>query len=237
MTDDVIDHVTRGLTLLADEAEPAPIDTHDVITRAIRTRSRRTTVAIAFGTAVVVGALAVALGVATREHKPPAVAPPTSTNGFPVPGTEMVEPATDAERAARANRLQADLVDAFGRVLSDDWEHSTFAFTCDLHGCWAEGDIKNDAGSVKLFVHVNGDFGLSACWAPNCAKQRLDDGSLAYVSDNEMDTIDGKRRIMGVGAMRADGTTSSITVEWPPDRPTKPLTEDQWLEFATAFTY
>jgi hypothetical protein len=58
MTDDV----TRGLTMLADETEPAPIDSYDVITRArTRTRNRRATVTTALATLAVVGSLAVTL--------------------------------------------------------------------------------------------------------------------------------------------------------------------------------
>jgi hypothetical protein len=230
------DPVTHGLALLADEAEPAPIDSHDVITRAIRTRNRRTTVAIAFGTAIVVGALAVTLGVTTREHAPTAIAPPTATSGFPMPGTEVLKPATASERVARAQRLQSDLTDTFVTVLPADWQHSTFAFTCDPYGCWAEGDIKNGEGTVTLFFHVGGDFGMNTCYAPNCVKQRLDDGTLASISNYEIDPA-RKTAGLGVSSVQADGTAFSLSAQWPSDRPTKPLTEGRWLEFATAFTY
>jgi hypothetical protein len=252
MTDDV----TRGLSLLADEAEPAPIDVDDVITRAVRTRHRRVTVAVAFGTAVVVGALAVTLGVTTREPPPTAIAPsptasptastaassdaappPSATSGFPVPGTEVPRPATDAERADRARRLQGYVVDTVERVLGSDWKHSTYQFSCDQFGCWAEGEVRDGDGPVTLNVHVSGDFTVYSCYAPECRRQRLDDGSLASITHLDAVFGDSGKKGVVLGFLRADGTSVNMTAEWPANRPSTPLTDDEWFGFGSAFTY
>jgi hypothetical protein len=257
MTDDV----TRGLALLADEAEPAPIDTHAVVALArARTRSRRAVVASTVVTLAAVGALAVTVS-AIKDSPPPGGGdttptititeptpteqtteqPPTSTltggagpdkGQGPVLGTEVAQPATPAERKARAKRLQGELIDAFDRILGQGWNHSRFAFACDTYGCWAQGDIVDSAGPLRLFVYVSGDYSLSSCLGPDCDKKIMDDGTLVALN-----TGGGSGAQASVSSVRTDGTSVSIHAEWAKTRTTPPLTDDQWREFGNAVTY
>lgn len=253
MTDDV----TRGLELLADEAEPAPIDTHAVVAMArARRNSRRAVAASAFVTVAAVGALAVTVG-AVKEPTASAPDDPTTTvtvteqvtpsttstpseaadpdraKDGPVLGTEVEQPASPEERTERAKRLQGELVDAFDRILPQDWDHSAFAFACDSYGCWAQGDIVDGVGPLKLFVHVSGDYGLASCSGAGCSKEILDDGTLVALSNG---SESGQPQFQ-VSSVRTDGTAMSLLAEWKKGRATPPLTEDQWRDFGNVLTY
>lgn len=245
MTDDV----TRGLAMLADEADPAPIDTHAVVALAkARTRGRRAVAASAIITVASVGALTVAVGAVnepttlggttttvTETVERPATSVP-GTGEFipldprgPVLGTEAREPASPAEQAQRAQRLQGELIDAFGRILPD-WDHSVFEFACDDRGCWAMGDIIDGGTPVRLFVYVHGEKSLD-CSGTNCQKELLDDGTLVGIWRRDTD------RVAGVNSVQHDGTSLSILMEWQKPRTESPLTDDQLRRFATVLTF
>lgn len=250
MTDDI----TRGLGLLADDAEPAPIDTHALAALArARTNSRRAVVASACVTLAAIGALAVAVG--SVKEPPPLGADNTTTTATstsaptespaedtdptggrgPVFGTEVEQPASKAERTERAQRLQRELTDAFGQILPDAWTYSAFRFACDPDGCWARGDIVDDVdntGPIKLSVHVSGDYGLASCTGADCTKKVLEDGTLVAFSTREYDG----RVHASMGSVRPDGTSVSISADWAAGT-TPPLTDDQWRAFGNLLTY
>ena len=78
MTDD---DCTRGLDLLADEAEPAAVDCYDVIAKAkARTRNRRATMPTALATVTVAGAMIATIGLADPASGPPVGGRPTITS-------------------------------------------------------------------------------------------------------------------------------------------------------------
>ncbi|OLF10068.1 hypothetical protein BLA60_16540 [Actinophytocola xinjiangensis] len=249
MTEDV----TRGLSLLADEAEPAPIDSHAVVALArARTGRRRAVIASASVTLATVAVLALTV---TALRSPTVATPaPTTTatetatetvtvTGSPAPdavngtqrgpaiGTEVRMPATPEERAARATRLQQELRAAFDRVLPEGWEYSTFKFACDPYGCWARGSIVDDAEPVDLMVHVSGDYSVSQCYGDTCTKKVMPDGTLVA-----LDTAMAEPRSLGVDSVRPDGTSFSIYATWKKDRDGT-LTDEQWRALGSAVTY
>jgi hypothetical protein len=234
MTDDV----TRGLGLLADEAEPAPVDTDAVIAAAAALSRNRAILTTALVTLIVLCALVVTLGAVTA---PARTADRPKASHPPVLGTELARRATADEQSERAARLHAMAVRAFDRFLPRGWTPSTFDFTCDQLGCWAEGEIKDDAGPVSVSVYVGGDYGTSSCFRPECTRRLLRDGTLVSLQKFE-DTdsaMPGSVPVMRVnlGAVRPDGTSLGLSVDWPLSRTAPVLTDDQWRRFATAFTY
>lgn len=251
MTDDI----TRGLTALADEARPAPIDSHTVIQLAhAHTRAKRAILTAAFATLVAIGSLTVAIGALHQpEDRNPAAPPSTtassspttsSTDGSPTttsPEDGIRQPATPEENAVRKPRLQADIVAAFDRIFPAGWDHSTFGFGCDQTGCWTDGDIIDEIGNFNIHVYVGKEFGQTPCMAPSCVRnETLPDGTeVSFFKNTDETPIQGmapmERR--GFSALRPDGTDIHFTAEWPTSREAPSVTDDEWIEFATVFTY
>jgi hypothetical protein len=231
MTDDI----TRGLGLLADEAEPATIDTQRVITRArARTRNRRASLATAFATVALVGALVVAMG--------------------PLKGTsDQAASITDTTLEGRLNRL---LTEALPGLIPAGWslvpkpeaEEPQLEFVClsdNTNGCNASATYDDGAGDLDMGIHVDriprafkhnqcGDEYCDAWAAP--VRQTLPDGTKTQVltSSEKLAPYDGESLL----AFRPDGTMVSVYFRWPQGtRSEPPLTTDQMLEFATVFSY
>lgn len=229
MTEDV----TYALRLLADDADPNPIDSRLVVAVAkARTRSRRAVAASAVVTLGAVGALAMAV---TSLTEPPVTTTPGDRLG-PVVRTE-VTPATPDERAAREERLQGELNAAFERVLPEGWTHGRFPFTCDPTGCLAQDDLVDDDGPFRLYVYVSGDFRQTPCREPDCDETVLDDGTV--IALNVVNRISQRPNFSSVqiSAMRRDGTSVSINAEWRVDRSTPSMSDDRWRELGSALTY
>jgi hypothetical protein len=228
MTEDV----TYALRLLADEADPNPIDTRLVIALAkARTKSRRAIAASAIVTLGAVGALAMTV---TALNEPPPTTPGDRLG--PVVRTE-VTPATPDERAAREERLQGELTVAFERILPQGWTHGRFPFTCDPTGCLAQDDIVDDAGTFRLSVYVSGDFRETPCREPDCEQTVLDDGTVIALNvGNEVSQRPNFSSVQ-ISAMRRDGTSISINAEWRVDRSAPSMSADRWRGFGSALTY
>jgi hypothetical protein len=257
MTDDI----TRGLAALADEAQPAPIDSHTVVQLAhAHTRARRAVLTAAFATLVAIGALTVAIGSWQRPGATtPATPQTTSQTTSQSPPTTRDTPTTErppdspptapevrdtpsaAENAERKARLQPEMVAAFDRILPDGWQHSAFGFGCDQTGCFAEGDVIDGAGTtLSFFVYVSDRLGTAECYAPTCVRAEvLDDGTAVQLSKGEFDGLANgvKEATVGIDAQRPDGTLVSMSVRWSADKPTPALTDEQWMEFGKALTY
>jgi hypothetical protein len=252
MTDDI----TRGLAALADEAQPAPVDSHTVVQLAhAHSRARRAVYTAAFATLVAVGALTVAIGSwQDPAATTPATSQPTSESPAPtaseVPATrdpnspptapEVRDTPTAEENAERKARLQPEMIAAFDRILPDGWEHSAFGFGCDQTGCFSEGDVIDDAGTtLSFFVYVSDSLGTTECYQPECVRAEvLDDGTAVQLTKGGFDGLaDGERLgTVGVDAQRPDGTMVSISVRWPANK-APALTDDQWIQFGKALTY
>jgi hypothetical protein len=253
MTDDI----TRGLALLADEAEPAPIDSRDVITRArTRTRNRRATAA-AFVTVALVGTLAVTVSKAGPSE--------------PV--------ATAAE--SREDRLTRLLVGAMADLVPSDWTPDTtvpsdgppLTFRCDVDGggeliaepasggetrisvgptspkgCFAHAAYNDGVGTMQFSFLVH-KFDLDfddACGEAPCTvwegqvREELPDGTKVRATTLTEDSLSqaGVRDIQDVFAERPDGTQVSMSVVWPHgQRSQPPFTAEQLIQFATRFTF
>ena len=231
MTDDI----TRGLGLLADEAEPATIDTQRVITRArTRTRNRRASLATAFATVALVGALVVAMG--------------------PLKGTsDQAASITDTTLEGRLNRL---LTEALPNVIPAGWSlvpkpeaaEPQLEFVCldtNTNGCSTGATYNDGVGDLDMGIHVDkiprsfehnqcGDEYCTAWAAP--VRQTLPDGTSTQVMaySEKMVSRDGESLL----AVRPDGTMVSVSLSWPQGKRSEPaLTMDELLKFATVFSY
>jgi hypothetical protein len=234
MTDDV----TRGLDLLADEARAPVVDTDAVIASATALSRNRAILTTALVTLVVLCALVVAVGAA--KAPPPTADRPKATHA-PVIGTESGRPATREEQDRRRKRLHDMAAGAFDRILPDGWRTSTFDFACEPTHCWAEGEMRDDAGPVTMSVDLSGDYAGGSCFQPACNRRLLDDGTLVSLSKHEETDSDMPGDVptmyLTVRAARPDGTSLDISARWPLSRTAPVLTDDQWRAFATAFTY
>jgi hypothetical protein len=247
MTDDV----SHGLALLADEAEPAPIDSHDVITRArTRTRDRRTTATV-FAAVVALSALAVTLQ-GDRADTPPA---------------------KQNERASV--RLTAQLTAALPDLIPADWEtrprtptetRQPQTFYCYSDGPWITASViavpgpgdaldpmtetsprvdlcgaqswyRDVEGEIELHVEVDPGktWFFDPCVAPQCEEHVLPDGTRWRMSPNS--GVSQYSGLQQIESLRPDGTHIQVFVTWQNNRATPPLTVDELLAFTDRFDY
>jgi hypothetical protein len=225
MTDDV----SRGLALLAAEAEPAPIDSYAVIDQAhTRTRNRRS-MAAAFVTVAAVGAIAATLG------------PFSSGDDTP------------------AEQLTRQLSAAVPTVIPDRWKPAKTppmlrnqplprTFRCTVPPgsvdegagfafdkiCFAEAYYRDSQGTIVLGISVTlpdqGPIEVE-CFS-SCDERVLPDGTRAQINPNNTD----QERVQTLNASRPDNTLITITLSWNDNRTTPPLTDDELVRFATVFS-
>lgn len=218
MTDDV----TRGLTMLADEAEPAPIDSSDVITRArTRTRDRRATLATAFATLAVVASLAVSLN-----------QPPRSTDAAsadPPPG----------------ERLTTQLKEALPNVIPSRWTpessavpefHCPFSITVTYDittgPCSIQALYTDSAGQIDLRVDVvrSSDTEVDCS---GCDSQTLPDGTRTF-TEGFAATPETGHGYQWMRVVRPNGTRISVGITYVIG--STPLNTDELATWATVFT-
>jgi hypothetical protein len=218
MTDDV----TRGLTMLADEAVPAPIDSSDVITRArARTRNRSATLATAFATLAVVGSLAVTLNPSPRSTD--------AATADPTPG----------------ERLTTQLAEALPNVIPSRWTPLSSAapeFHCPLNitvpddmttgPCSIQALYTDSAGRIDLRVDVvHSSDTKVAC--SGCDSQTLLDGTRTFteVFSATQETGHGYQWLRVV---RPNGTRISVGITYVIG--STPLNTDELAKWATVFS-
>lgn len=224
--------MTRGLGLLADEVAAAPIDTEAVIATAAARIRNRAVLTAALATIVLVSALVLTLGAAKPDRVPVATPEPSTTSTAGLPS------ASPEEQAVRAARLQQSITSAFGRILPAGWRHSTFDWGCDYFHCWALGDVIDDVGTISMGLSASGSDPTVMCRVPDCTTKVLDDGTSVAFSKYETTGLQNEPQTRySVSALRPDGRAIGIDAWWPRDRQAPALTDEQWLEFATAFTY
>jgi len=260
MTEDV----TRGLALLAEEAEPAPVDSHDVITRARALSRRRRSMATAFAAVVAIGAAAVTL---QADH---------STN------------APAAQNDAHSQRLTAQLAAALPELIPDRWQaipappggkygpSNIFSCAQETQGtvvestpedpktvveppqdpepdpgpasyipeCYAQSWYRDDKSDIQLNIEI-GDHGMwSPCATPGspdfaypCREMTLPDGTQFWA---DLDEAEGapERACQRSSALRPDGTQIRVSLCWSVDidRP-GPMKVEELAKFAEAFNY
>jgi hypothetical protein len=232
----MIDDVTRGLSLLADEADAAPIDTDAVIATATARTRNRAILATAFVTVFLVSALVLTLG-AVKPDSPQVAEKPIMGLGAPALPTVLADAPTEDDLARRRTELHDQIVVAFERILPDDWTPSTFGFDCNEYHCWAEGEIRDDTGPVYLRFSVSQSFNMGSCYRHDCTKTLLADGTLVAFRDvGENDVAGVPMRYSSLNAVRPDSTTVDMTIQWSIERTAPVLPNDQWQRFATAFT-
>lgn len=221
--------LSNGLAQLADDAEPAPIDTYDVIAKAkARTRNRRASAAAAFGTVAVVGALAITLGLPNADKDGIRVGgPPTSTADCPngvcqLPGPPA-PPAAQGEIFDEQLAAAIDTLIPAGFTLERDPASTetplAFVGTSGQSGpvYTAQAWLLDAQGPASLTVyvlkkpagtpleHANGQiFGPCQQGEPNCEIRTLQDGTQATAQANARPP--GLQLSSTMSAQRPDGT-------------------------------
>ncbi|HEX6353685.1 hypothetical protein [Actinophytocola sp.] len=247
MTDDI----AQGLALLADEADPAPIDSHAVIARArARTRNRRTTAA-AFLAVVAIGGLAV-------------------TSNADRPSNEVAE-----QPELPSQRLTAQLTAALPDVIPAGWEAKPappydgttrypepLVFACSLEAppqpiefpdsrptmgpsgppsdsCSAMGYYQDAEGALLVYLTVKDikTWPFDSCvGAPDCDEWTLSDGT-RVLTDADTAGVASPGHLQQIHALRPDNTQIELAVTWQDGRTSPPLTLEELVKWATAFDY
>lgn len=230
----MIDYVTRGLAMLADEAEPAPIDSHEVIARArARTRTRRAVTAAAVATVAVVSSLVMTVGSPGAPNKPATTTSVTPPESLP---DELDRLLTEA--------LPDTIPSRWTQVAEPTAQDPPLTFLCLGNGCVAHATYNDGIGDIIVLFKVHGtewdwdtgcDPGYCTQWAAP-VRQDLPDGTRTQVSTyTEKPT---SRDIQELLAARPDGTQVNVSVIWPQgQRSEPPLTAAEMLKFAPVFTY
>ncbi|MFI7675433.1 hypothetical protein [Actinophytocola sp. NPDC049390] len=235
MTDDI----TRGLTLLADEVPPAPVDTVVEKARA-RTRNRRAAAASALAV-IAAGTLAISFGSDVRAR--------------------VAEPSAD-----RAERLTQQMAEIRGDVTPVGWRllpagtpgpldaelagGTPFSFACRTGRepvCQAIGQYAHGEDRLSVAIQVFSGNGISTM-GKDTEIMTLPDGTRAAVYSPEHmimvtygDVLRADpaaylpRRAQLLSALRPGRTGVLVNVAYTGAEP--PFTDAQLLTFATAFTY
>jgi hypothetical protein len=235
MTDDI----TRGLSLLAGEVAPAPVDTGAVIGKArARARNRRASAATALAVAATV-TLVISL---TDRHMS---APP----------------------ADRAERLTQELTEVQDDVAPANWRllpagtpgpldaslagAKPLSFACRGYGdplCQAVGHFQRGEDRLSVAVQVAGTGGPMIDGS-DAEVVALPDGTSAIAATTgstfmigfldvlSMDEAYPALRTQLLSARRPDGTSVIVNVAYTGHESEPPFTHEQLLRFATAFTY
>jgi hypothetical protein len=231
MTEDV----SRGLALLADEAEPAPIDSHDVIIRA-RARTRRSrSLAAVFAAVVMIGASAVT-----------------------IQADQWTEHTAVQRQEDHAKKLTAQLAAALPGLIPAQWEvrpapkdDNDFpppnTFVCGHPGngpeygwvvfCDAPMWYRDAVGDIDVSVGVSNfhEFGYISWPESVPEKWTLPDGTQVR-TDLDTGGMLPWGHEQSVEALRPDGTLISVRVRWKGDRPL-PMTIAEMTKFMDKFNY
>jgi hypothetical protein len=223
--------VPAGLAQLAEEADPAPIDTHDVIAKArTRTRNRRASTAAAFGTVALVGATAFTLGFPNADKGDTRVGTPTSAANEDCPpgsGSKCTSPPVDDDHSAALDSQLAAALDSLtpagftfekdpfktGETLkftgapnaSGTMVYSASAWLRDSQGpsAFTIYVLKRPAGTP--LGHADGQFfGPCTAGESHCEVRTLDDGTQATARENAQPPA--LQLASTLSAQRPDGT-------------------------------
>ncbi|GAB1508916.1 hypothetical protein [Actinophytocola sp. KF-1] len=243
MTDDI----TRGLSLLADEVAPAPVDGVAETARA-RTRNRRAGAATALAV-VVAGTLAVSLG---RDE-----------------GVRVSDPPTE-----RAARLTAELAEIEGEIALPGWERlpagtpgpldvslaggKPFSFACRdaeegdeplpiVAVCQAVAQYERGDDRLSVAVQVFTADGLAVKAAPGEVVALAGGGKAVVRPTGHMLTV-GHRDVLRRNEEAYPAAGTQLMTAWRPRHTgiivnvaytgtEPPFTDEQLLAFATAFTW
>jgi hypothetical protein len=258
MTEDV----TRGLALLADEAESAPIDSHDVITRARALSRRRRSMATAFAAVVAIGAAAVTLQ-ADQSRDAPATQPEPPSKRLTaqlaaalpelIPDRWATRPAPPNPPTATNPSPNTFLCDSEAPTSqtqhlppetprtgpSGTWEANPSdtwgAGPSDL--CYAMSWYQDTEGDIELELEINDDgaWFFNPCTEPVCNEWALPDGTRVRM-DLDDAGVSPVGHLQQLEALRPDGTHLQVFLHWDNDRP-GPMTVDELVKFADKFDY
>jgi hypothetical protein len=242
MTEDV----THGLTLLADEAEPAPVDTYAVIAKA-RTRNRnRRTMATAFASVVAIGVLATTLSTdrwtdtATAQElrsarltaQWAAMQPELLPAGWtPEEVSPNVRPRPGMFKCGDEPPLKFEMQPG-------DTEPPAIIEIQTPQGMCSTGNwYQDEEGVVVLQLIISAELAWPAdpCAAPECEESTLADGTRVWVRP---DTASAAGPLQLMDAFRPDGTHVKVSVHWrSEERSTPPMTRDELVKLADVFSY
>lgn len=260
MTDLELHH---GLGLLADEAEPAPVDVYDVITKAkARTRNGRATVATALATATVAGAMIATIGFSGSSSGPVVGSPPlyTSTTSISTAPKPIFDERSDhltqvlAEAWPTIAPAGVTVEDSSVPVSGSDLSALEFGGTPvePRNVMYEARAMLSDAqGSTEFSIQVWPPGDVAGEFAPctsnadvSCEYRQLEDGTRANASIDLKPSATANPT-MEADILRPDGTriwvyesnTDQHTLEQGLTRPTTFFTAEELIPFGMLFTY
>ena len=104
-----------------------------------------------------------------------------------------------------------------------------------VESCWAAVYYQDATGVIAFKFSVAPVEVFEINCAAGCAEKTLSDGTETRVSQEFVEQIAEYEHT--VAATRQDGTHIWVQVYWKEPRPNTPLTDDELLKFATAFTF
>ncbi|TWP48019.1 hypothetical protein FKR81_30615 [Lentzea tibetensis] len=248
-------HLTHGLQQLADEVEPRPVDVTAVIAIAkARTKARRSTAAAGLGTVAIVGAMAAVMSTVAPSQPPP---PATSSSASSTPAQPPAPGPDDRSRKLDEQFATAHLIPSQYTVEPNP-QHGPVALVFSgsqgpkEKNYTAGALLKNAQGQATIQVwvlknppgtplgHYHGQvFGPCQDGDKNCVRHTLPDGTVATTQVNARPPAITLSSTLT--AQRPDGTYIQVITNVrdgdPPDMPVPPLTAEELIAFATAFTY
>jgi hypothetical protein len=216
----------NGLSLLADEAEPAAIDVFDVIGQAkTRTRNRRATMATALATVTVAGAMIATIGLSDSSsgtnHAGSRTSPATKTSTSPAP--EMIPDQKSRNLTQQLAEIWSTIVPAGVTVEASPEARDLAALEfgglrIDANQSWYKAHAKlSDAQGTTLFdieVWPAGITNFVPCAGdPDCTYHQLGDDYQANLRSETARALVTATATTEADIMRPDGTRIHVREE------------------------
>jgi hypothetical protein len=163
----------------------------------------------------------------------------------------------------RADRINQQLADVLAKAIPAGWtrddsgaepDEPPFTFGCGestypatkehprqttAEDCWTYGYYQDGAGKVGIKFSVSRQplWFTEICRDVDCAEKTLRDGTKVRVKTNTTHADPVGEYQHEIAAKRKDGTYIWVATFWTGKRATTPLTDEELLKFATAFTF
>lgn len=255
-------NLRHGLDLLADEAEPAPVDVYDVIAMAkARTRNRRATMATSLAVVTVAGAMIATIGLDDSPPRPVGGVPPAHTSTKTTSSSSAPKPIFD-ERSRHLTQVLAEAWPTLAPAGVTVEDSSVRASVSDLSALEfggtpatsedlmyvAQAKLSDAQGSTELSIYVStrGEWvtEFTPCTADgSCVYRQLEDGTQANLGTDPNPSATATAT-MTADILRPDGTRIHVsenntdeTIEQGLTRPTTFFTAEGLIPFGMLFTY
>jgi hypothetical protein len=255
MTEDI----TRGLTLLAEEVEPAAIDSHAVVATVKARKRNRRAVATAFASVAVIGAITMTLSTdrapdtATTGESPSTRLTTQLTAALPdvIPAEWRTVPApiygppngpppppllfSCMSETPHRTVPDSDLPEVFSpRNLVPSSPNDA----AERDVCQATAWYQDAQGPIELWLEVEypGRWFSPVCPPDECDEWALPSGTRVRVNVETVG-VPTPGHLQWFEVLQPNGTYVRVTTHWQNDRSTPPLTLDELLRFADRFSY